>query len=246
VLSRSGALVKDWRAASLSTAWSSAEQWWTPAIDAVADAILGDSGDARTACESLGRHRAASGVFLDEARADLMVAGMVAGLSSATTAELVDGLTLGWVDRTLDTFFTSACVDPVTELATLPYLMTRLSELYASGAARRVPVGDEYAFVVVRVLMASDLMQSELQMAVVQGTLLAAFHAGETLARIGPSSAVAVVARAEPALGESLRVLRSELENARLADRVRRNRMWLERLPRERDSLPGLIRQLND
>ena len=123
---RADALVKDWREASLSSAWTSAEDWWSPAVDAVADAILGDAGDARAACESLGRHRAAEGVFLDEARADVMVAGVVAGLSSATTAELVDGLTIGWVDRTLDTFFTSACLDPMTELATLPYLMTRL------------------------------------------------------------------------------------------------------------------------
>jgi len=245
-MSRSGTLVRDWRAASLSSAWSDAGQWWTPAIDAVADAILGASGDARAACEILGRHRAAAGVFLDEARADVMVAGLVAGLSPASTAELVDGLTIGWVDRTLDTFFTSACIDPMTELATLPYLFTRLGELYASASARGVAVGDEHAFVVVQVLMAGDLLESELQMVVIQQALRAAFGTGETLARIGPQCAVALVARAEPGLSVSLAALRADLDVARSSDRIRRNRMWLERLPIERDSLPALVRELND
>jgi hypothetical protein len=245
-MSRSGSLVDDWRRASLSSAWSRTEDWWAPAIDAVADAILGDSGDARAACEALGSQRAASGVFLDEARADVMIAGQIAGLSSASTAELVDGLTLGWVDRTLDTFFTSTCVDPMTELATLPYLMTRLSELYASATARTVLVADEHAFVVVQVLAASDLLQSEMQMIIIQSALRDTFPAGETLARIGPNTAVAVVSRAEPALRDALAHLRIVLEQARSADQIRRNRMWLERLPRQRDSLPALIRQLND
>jgi hypothetical protein len=245
-MSRSGSLVRDWRHASLSSAWSNAEEWWTPAIDAVADAILGDTGDPRAACEALGRHRAAAGVFLDEARADVMVAGQVAGLNSASTAELVDGLTIGWVDRTLDTFFTSACVDPMTELATLPYLMTRLGEVYAAAGARNVDVGDETAFVVVQVLMAGDLLESEMQMVIVQRALRSAFGSGETLARIGPQSAVALVSRTEPALSHALGRLRTELETARSYEQIRRNRMWLERLPRERDSLPALIRQLND
>ena len=245
-MSRSGTLVRDWRAVSLSTTWSDAEEWWTPAIDAVADAILGSSGDARAACETLGRHRAAAGVFLDEARADVMVAGRVAGLNSASIAELVDGLTIGWVDRTLDTLFTSACVDSMTELASLPYLMTRLTELYASAAARGTRVPDEHAFVVVQVLMAGDLMQSETQMVIIQRALRAAFHAGETLARIGPQCAIALVSRGEPALSCALGQLRISLETARANDRIRRHRMWLERLPYQRDSLPALIRELND
>jgi hypothetical protein len=245
-MSRSGSLVRDWYAASLSSAWSDADEWWAPPVDAVADAILGDSGDARAACEALGRHRAAAGVFLDEARADVMVAGRVAGLSAAVTAELVDGLTIGWVDRTLDTFFTSACVDPLTELATLPYLMTRLSELYAAAASRAVEVGDEHAFVVVQVLAAGDLLQSETQMVIIQRALRRAFGAGETLARIGPQCAIALVSRGEPALNVALGQLRTGLDQARASDQIRRSRMWLARLPRDRDSLPALIRQLND
>lgn len=245
-MTRSGSLIRDWRQASYSSAWSRAEQWWTPAIDAVADAIVGNSGDARAACETLGRQRAEAGVFLDEARADVLVAARVAGLGSASTADIVDGLTIGWVDRTLDTFFTSACIDPMTELASLPYLMTRLSEVYAESAARGGDVDNEQAFVVVQLMMVADLIDSEMQMVLTQRALRTAFNSGETLSRIGPQCAVALVSRAEPQLSYALGHLRLELESARSNDRLRRTRMWLERLPRDRDSLPTLIRQLND
>jgi hypothetical protein len=243
-MSRAGTLVRQWREASLSSAWAEAEEWWSPAIDAVADAILDETSDPRAACEVLGRYRAAAGIFLDEAREDVKVAGRVAGLSSAVTAQLVDGLTIGWVDRTLDTFFTGACIDPMTELATLPYLMTRLDEAYASARARGVDIADELAFVVVEVLMAGDLLESETQMVVIQRALRTAFNAGETLARVGPQCAVAVVSRAEPNLSLALGQLRTELESARARSRIRRNRMWLERLPNQRDALPALIRDL--
>jgi hypothetical protein len=245
-MSRSGALVRDWQQASLSSSWSHVEQWWTPAVDAVADAIVGSTGDARAACETLGRQRAAAGVFLDEARADVEVGARIAGLGSHSTALLVDGLTIGWVDRTLDSFFTSVCVDPMTELASLPYLMTRLTEIYAHALSRHVHAGDELGFVVVQTLAAGDLLESEMQMVVVQSALRGAFNSGETLARVGPQCAVAVVSRAEPELSYSLGRLRVELEAARTEDRLRRTRMWLERLPSERDDLPALLREFND
>ncbi len=245
-MTRSGALIRDWRQASLSSAWSHSEEWWAPGIDAVADAILGTSGDPRAAGETLGRQRAAAGVFLDEARADVLVAAQVARLGSDSTAQLIDGLTIGWVDRTLDTFFTSACVDPVTELASLSYLMTRLSEIYAEARAREADVADEQAFVVVQAAPAADVLEAEMQMVVVQNALRCAFNSGETLARIGPHCAVAVVSRVEPSLSRSLAALRGELELARAEDRLRRTRMWLERFPDDRHDLPGLLRLLND
>ena len=84
-------------------------------------------------------------------------------------------------------------------------------------------------------------------MVVIQRALRAAFDAGETLARIGPQCAVAVVSRAEPALSYVARpAAQPNSRRPASRDRIRRNRMWLERLPRERDSLPALIRQLND
>jgi hypothetical protein len=245
-MTRSASLIRDWRAASYSSAWSHTEPWWSPAVDAVADAIVADPGAARAACENLGRQRAATGVFLDEARADVLIAAQVAGLSSAATAMLVDGLTIGWVDRTLDSFFTSTCVDPVTELASLPYLTARLGEVYAAAAARGVDVADEQAFVVVQILMAADLLDTEMQMLLVQRALRAAFASGETLARIGPQCAVALVSRSEPSLSYALGRLRAGFETGRANDRLRRSRIWLERLPRDRDGLPALIRQLND
>jgi hypothetical protein len=246
MMTRSGTLVRDWRQASLSSSWSQSEQWWTPAVDAVADAIVGTTGNPRAACETLGRQRAAAGVFLDEARADVLVAARIAGLGSASTAQLIDGLTIGWVDRTLDSYFTSACIDPITELASLPYLMTRLSEIYAGARARDADVADEHAFVVVQVVPSEGVLESEMHMVVVQNALRCAFNSGETLARVGPFCAVAVVSRSEPDLSSSLGALRTELETARAEQRLPPTRMWLERLPGHRADLPAAVRQLKD
>ena len=245
-MTRSGSLINDWRRTSLSTSWAHSEQWWTPAVAAVAEAILSTTGDPRAACETLGRQRAAAGVFLDEARADVLVAAKIAGLGSARAAQLVDGLTIGWVDRTLDTFFTSACVDPITELASLPYLTTRLTEVYAHARSRQVDVTEETAFVVVQALSGGDVLEWEMQMVVVQNALRSAFNAGETLARVGPQCAVALVSRSEPGLTQSLIALRGELDLARTENRLRHPRLWVERLPADLNDLPALLRQLND
>src|ERR1700760_2421574 len=70
------ALLASWRVASTqitdTAEWADADQWWTPAVDALADALVGEPVDAASASEQLGRQRAAAGVFLDSARRDVM------------------------------------------------------------------------------------------------------------------------------------------------------------------------------
>lgn len=237
-------LVRSWRAKSLSTSWSDATYWWTPAVDAVADALADPLLDARPACEMLGRQRAAAGIYLDEARADVEVAGRLAGFRDEEITGLVDALTVGWVDRMLDTYFTSACVDPLTGLASLPYLLTRLAEVYADARVRGVSAPHEYALVVVQTSGGRDPLESNLELTAVQSALRTAFAGGETLARVDASCAVALVRRGELWLGESLATLHKEIRIAERERRVSRPRVWLERLPGNPDDLPALVRQL--
>ncbi len=244
-MTRATVLVRDWRAATLTDAWTDPADWWTPAVDALADALATHSADASAASETLGRQRAAAGVFLDEARADVQIVGRLAGMRPGEIVELLDALTVGWVDRTLDELFTSECVDPLTELTSLPYLMTRLAEVYAEARVSAGSVSDDYALIVIHLPPASDPVVSETQMIVVQTAMRSAFAGGETLARIGPSTAVALVRRVEPRLSLGLTALRVQLELARLERRLARSRMWIERLPGERSDLPQLLRLLN-
>jgi hypothetical protein len=245
------ALLESWRAASThggpGAAWgdADADQWWTPAVDALADALAGVSVDAISVCQTLGRQRAAAGVFLDSARRDVLNASIVAGCSPGTTASLLDALTLGWVDRTLDDYFTSGCVDPMTELTSLPYLMTRLAEIYAEADFAGSVPREEYALVVVQAAERSDPLEAETQMIAAQVAMRFAFQGGETLARIGPHSAVVLTRRTEPRFARSLRVLREELGVARAESRLPGVRIWIESLPVQRQDLPVLFREIN-
>lgn len=242
-------LLASWRAASTQgpggTHWPDVSQWWTPAVDAVADALGGESVDAMSACQTLGRQRAAAGVFLDSARRDVLNAATVAGCSPGLTASLIDAVTLGWVDRTLDEYFTEACVDPLTELASLPYLMTRLIEIYAEAALTESDPSADYALVIVLAAERSDPIEAETQMIAAQVALRVAFEGGETLARIGPHAAVALAARTQPRFGTSLRRLRDELGIARAERRLPGVRIWIEALPADRGQLPAIFREIN-
>ena len=249
-MTQQATLLASWRAASTerdgSTGWSDPAQWWTPAVDAVADALAGETVDTVSACEALGRQRAAAGVFLDSARRDVLNAAVAAECSLTKTAALLDALTLGWVDRTLDDYFTDACVDPLTELTSIPYLMTRLAEIYSeAGVEDGVPVAD-YALVVVLAAERSDPLEAETQMIAAQVAMRMAFTGGETLARIGPHCALVLSRRREPRFARSLGMLREELGIARIERRLPGVRVWIESLPAERRDVPALLREINE
>jgi hypothetical protein len=254
-MSPGSTLVASWCAAStrgLNTqAWGDCDQWWTPAVEAVADALADAQAGAPTvdvvsASESLGRQRAAAGIYLDSARRDVRNLAAIAGVSAEVTASLVDALTLGWVDRTLEGYFTDACVDALTELASLPYLLTRLVEIYAEGERIGVHPSESHALIVVLATGRSDPLEAETQMIAAQVAMRIAFAGGETLARIGPHCAAVLSPRLEPRFGASLCVLRDELRLARAERRLPGARMWVESLPQRRRDLPGLIHEIND
>ena len=248
-------LLESWRTASTrggaGAAWAGpdAAQWWTPAVDALADALSGalpdEAVDPVSVAQTLGRQRAEAGVFLDSARRDVLNATTAAGCSLQLTAQLLDAVTLGWVDRTLDDYFTSACVDPLTELASLPYLMTRLAELYSEAELVGSDPRADYALVVVLASGRSDPLEAETQMISAQVAMRFAFTGGETLARIGPRSAVVLSRRTEPRFARALDALRRELAVARVENRLPGVRIWIESLPADRRDLPALVREIN-
>ena len=248
-MNRRTSLLTSWRSASVQGAdadgWLDGAQWWTPAVDALADALSGEPVDPVSACRLLGSQRAAAGVFLDSARRDVLNAAMVAGCSPATSASLLDALTLGWVDRTLDDYFTDACVDPLTELASLPCLMARLAEVYAESTVTGVGPAELYALVVVLAAHRSDPLEAETQMIAAQLAMRVAFEGGETLARVGRHCAVVLCRRDEPRFGRSLRILRDEIGVARVENRLPGVRVWIEALPDGREQLPAVLREIN-
>jgi hypothetical protein len=243
-MARPGALRRTWRESSLTSSWPGTTEWWTSAVDAVSDALTHRRGDVRAAGEALGRQRAEAGVYLDEARADIRVAARAASLRAAPTADLVDAVTVGWVNRMLDDVFATPAVDTLTELVPVQYLATRIGELWAEARLVNEPVQDTHTLVIVKAAPVRHPIERETHMITIQMALRSAFRGGETLARVGRTTAAALSLRAAERLHPSLAVLRAELGIAMDERRLPMTRFWLEAVPRDPDALAGLLREL--
>ncbi len=248
-MTRQATLLASWRAVSTQgqdrTGWHDAEQWWTPAVDELVDALVADRSVAGVASEALGRQRAAAGVFLDSARQDLRNAAVVAGCSPAVTAELLDALTLGWVDHMLDGYFANSCLDPLTELVSSQYLVTRLAEIYAEAQLTGNDPTKDYALVIVQAAERSDPIEAATQLITAQIAMRLAFPGGETLARVGPRCGLVLCRREQPRFGQSLAILEGELSLARAERRLPGVRMWIEALPPDPYHLSALLRDIS-
>ncbi|WP_116244576.1 hypothetical protein [Nocardiopsis sp. FIRDI 009] len=117
-----------WGRRSRAQVWDQAEDWWTPAVDAVC-AAFATGADLADASGRLGAARARAGIGVGQSLADLAAFTEVVGWGEPPLG-LVRALAEGWVGggRSTDT-----CQDALTGLATPAYLRTRLGELYPFG-----------------------------------------------------------------------------------------------------------------
>jgi hypothetical protein len=221
-------LLRRWHDASLTWVWAdAADWWWTSAVDAVVDALgnTSENADIRAAATDLGRQRAAAGVALENARADLQVAAKLASSSAQVELDLLDALTVAWVAETLEAGRRTQWVDPLTELASIDHLAIWLEEIRVEAEAEGHTPNETHALVLVRTSGTPDPVERETCMITVQTALRNAFRGGEPLARLGPACAAAVVRRDPVPLREALAVLGRDLDIAvtegRLAAPVR-------------------------
>ena len=214
--------------------------------------------DVGVAVVEAGRDLAGDGVPLDEVVADLESAYAAAGVGEPDY-RVVRDLCLAWTEVSLRYLHGLSCDDPLTGLASLAHLRSRLGEIYREAEVRGTRVADERALVVVeadqvarRADVAADgrstsvtrRFGSALRMAEAADGLRSVFSGGETLARVGVHRAVALVRRRGELAGqvEALRVLlmsRSAvgLDSGEL-------RAWIEGLPSSHDAASLLLEEL--
>jgi GGDEF domain-containing protein len=229
-------------------------------FEPVADALL-TKGDVDAAAIETGRNLAADGVSLDEAFTDLEATYRAVGLDEPDY-RVVRGLGLSWTEVALRYLHGLSCDDPLTGLASLPHLRSRLDEVYREAERRGGLASAECALVVVETDQTSRRTDdgfveqpsvehsvarrfgSALRMAEVADALRAVFSGGETLARVGVRRAVALVRRrAELAAEvESLRQLLKS-RSATSTDGGEQ-RVWIEGLPSSGDSASLLLDEL--
>ncbi len=209
-------------------------------FEAVGEALVSDT-DPAAACTEVGRALARDGASLGEALDGLRATyGRVLGREPAFAA--AESLSVAWSESTLEFLHQLSCEDPLTGLATLSHVRTRLDEIYRETENDGVDARAVHALVVVEAHHTShDHFARALMLAQVAEALRSVYPGGQTVGRLGPERAAAVVRR-RPDLGTSVNVLREYLDDLRLdASEIR---VWIEGLPATADSATRLLDEL--
>jgi GGDEF domain-containing protein len=219
-----------------------------PHFEAVGDALVSDA-DVVAACSIVGRSVARDGASLGEALSGLhetyrLVLG--APPSFAATEEL----SVAWSEATLEYLHDLSCEDPLTGLASLAHVRTRLAEVYREAELSDVAVRGSHALVVVelraakqagRPAQAARRFTRSLRLVQVSEAMRAVYSGGQTLGRLGLDRAVAVVPRSAD-LGVSVALLRDVLADLDLGEGA--VRVWIEGLPSAPESAARLLDDL--
>jgi hypothetical protein len=190
-------LCENWRLQSLLRGWAADDDWRVAAVDTVAAAAVRGAGLA-AACARLGRERARGGVGIGEALTDLGALCYVLD-GGEPPMDLVRPLAEGWAEAGLTSMTKATCEDPLTGLATLPYLRTRLGEVYREARQTGGCAADSHRLLVAELPSRLDPWDRLSVLILVSNELRATFPGGETLALASSGRAFALV-RAVPEL----------------------------------------------
>ncbi|MQA87895.1 MAG: hypothetical protein GEV03_25540 [Streptosporangiales bacterium] len=211
-----------WRRRSLAEAWTCPDDWWSPAVDELTDSVVRDRR-LEPACELLGRARAQAGVGIGETLHDLGAFFDTLGVAEPPLLAMC-AVAEGWAEGGLTKICSASCEDPLTGLANVPYLRTRLAELYREAKAEGSSPAETHCLVVVVLDDRADPWRRIARTIVLGHDLREVFTGGETPALLGPGRA-AVLTRRRPGLAFRTAGLR------RKQARGNRGRIWTEDLP---------------
>lgn len=228
-----GALRDAWRVRSLGCGWVFPEDWWTHEVDAMTHALL-EGADPAGPCAGLGHARAEAGVGIGETLEDL--GALYAALGhDEPPMRCVRALAEGWAESGVFGAAGLTSEDPLTGLTTVPYLRSRIAELYRGDGAP----DDAYRLVIVDLAARLDPWKRIAWTIAVGHTLRRTFPGEETLTLLRPGRACALVP------------LRPELElvSARLRRDVTTRhsaRLTMERLPEDATGAARLLDRLTE
>jgi GGDEF domain-containing protein len=218
-------------------------------FEAVAEALWGEAMspvDIIGACSVVGRDVARDGADLGEALSGLRTTyHMVRGTTPAF--EATEALSVAWSDATLEYLHGLSCEDPLTGLASLAHVRTRLDEIYRESELTDIAVTGSHALVIVELRFRGPTavpghhFTRALRLVQVAEALRAVFSGGQTLGRLGLDRAVALVPRTRD-LGVSVALLREFLGDLELGDAE--TRVWIEGLPLPAESATLLLDDL--
>ena len=214
-------------------------------FEAVGEA-LASGHDVVGSCSVVGRDVARDGASLAESLADLRTTYQLV-LGAAPGFEATEALSVAWSEATLEYLHDLSCEDPLTGLASLAHVRSRLDEIYREAELGDVRVSRSHALVIAELRFRGPTrapghhFTRSLRLVQVTEAMRAVYSGGQTLGRLGLDRAVAVVPRATD-LGVSVALLRDLLDDADLG--AVDVRLWIEGLPASADSATRLLDDL--
>jgi hypothetical protein len=213
-----------------------------PRFEAVGESLASGSGTV-AACEVVGASLARDGLALAEALDGL-----------ATTARLVCGtnpdfddvraFSVAWSDAMLGYLNGLSCEDPLTGLASLAHLRSRVSDLYRGAAAGGVR--ESHALVVVAAPPwpdaasgRDDVLTRAMRVAQLGDTARTVFSGTETIGHVAPGRVVVLAGR-DDRIGRRVGLLRRMLDD----NAVAHARVWIEGLPDDDTAAGSLLDEL--
>lgn len=183
---------------------------------------------------------ASDGVPLTDALDALRATARVVTARDPSYAAL-RALGAGWSEATLGHLREVTCEDPLTGLASLPHLRSRVGEVYRDEAAGLGPVCEHHVLLVLDTpapVGDAEVFGAALRTARLADTVRTVFPCGLTAARIGRER-IAVLVRRDGRLERRLALVRTLLAGVTPEVRV-----WVEPLPRDRTGAAGLLDEL--
>jgi len=222
------------------------EQRFFPARFEAVSERLAAGHDASTACAMVGREMARDGADLGEAL-DGLRSTYARVLGGEPDFRAVRALGLAWSEETLGYLHQLSCENPLTGLASLPHLRTRLSELYRAGEHAGRSTASDHALVVVDLPVLastsswSDAFESTMRLVRLAENARVSFPGGETICQANAVRLVVLATRADR-IAERVGLLRDLVENP--APGSARTRVWIEGLPSSNDGAGRLLDEL--
>jgi GGDEF domain-containing protein len=271
---RAAALRERWFACSSALGWGSAVEWSDPAVDAVCAVVTarypGTAARDRAVERALARWagaRAGAGVGLAETLTDLAALNTAVSGGGADApgrddptpspldvsptpgrgpdgVRLLRAVSLAWTDVACGDLAETAAVDPLSGLASVRYLRTRLAEVYRAARAHGRAAGEEHALVVLALDVRDWRRVAPLTIAGEAAGVV--FDAGESIAVVGRGTVVVLAARG--GLAERAAVLRRLLARRLAAAEglVGTPSVRIARLPGTHDGACALLERLRD
>lgn len=220
-----------------------------PRFEAVAEMLASGSDSTSEACAVAGAQLAKDGASLDETLAALQTTYRTI-LGTDPAYDDVRSVARAWSDSILAYVHQMACDDPMTGLASLAHVRSRLSELYRGELRGAGRVRDDYALVVAelppdtasplgatvsREQHRQEMLTRTMRLGELGDTARTVFAGTETIGRLGPDRVVVVATRDER-LGQRVALLR---KMSRTVD-VSGVRVWIEGLPGD-DGVAALL-----